>query len=519
LQSVGPAEKNQPKPRSSLGQSTIYNILGDALPMVVAVWAIQVLVRRLGTDRFGLLTIAWAVVGYFSLFDLGLGRALTKMVAERVGTDQHDEVPAIVWTGLAAMIALGLLGTFPVLLSGGWLVRSGLHVSGPLADEATVVFRLLALSVPLVTVGAGLRGALEAYQQFGVLNLVKLPMGVLVYASSVVACTWSSSLVPVVAVLVILRALNVAVMTVLCLWKAPNIRRRIAIDVSILGPMLRFGGWLTVSNVIAPLLAYLDRLVLGFLVGDTRANTKGIAATSAVAYYAMPFEVVVKILIIPGALLGVLFPAFASDIHTDPERSRRIYRRALSYLYALIFPIVLLVVTLAPDAMTLWLGAEFSAHSARIAQILAVGVFLCSLAGVPMTLVQSAGKPRQTAILHIIELFLYVPCLWLVASHFGIVGAALLWTVRVAADAVALFALAHRIVIVPRRDLAVSLATVGASIGILCIGGSLTTTWVRVVFALAGTALFSTLAWRYILADDDRQSLLRRIARAQPSKV
>jgi O-antigen/teichoic acid export membrane protein len=233
----------------------------------------------------------------------------------------------------------------------------------------------------------------------------------------------------------------------------------------------------------------------------------------------MPFEVVTKILIIPGALVGVLFPTFASDIHTDLERTRLIYRRGLGYLYALIFPIVLLVVTLAPDAMTLWLGAEFSAHSARIAQILAVGVFLCALAGIPLTLLQSAGKPRQPALLHIVELCIYVPCLWLVASHFGIVGAALLWTVRIAADAVALFAFAQRIVIVPRRDVVVSLAAVGGSLAILCVAGSLATTLFRVVFATVGTVTFSALAWHYILAEGDRQSLLRRFARVQPNKV
>ena len=43
--------------------------------MMVALATIPALVRRLGTDRFGILTIGWAVLGYFSLFDLGLGRA------------------------------------------------------------------------------------------------------------------------------------------------------------------------------------------------------------------------------------------------------------------------------------------------------------------------------------------------------------------------------------------------------------------------------------------------------------
>ena len=50
--------------------------------MLVALVAIPILVDGLGTARFGILTLAWMVVGYFSLFDLGLGRALTKLTAK-----------------------------------------------------------------------------------------------------------------------------------------------------------------------------------------------------------------------------------------------------------------------------------------------------------------------------------------------------------------------------------------------------------------------------------------------------
>ena len=33
---------------------------------------------------FGVLSLVWMFIGYFSLFDLGLGRATTKLVAEKI---------------------------------------------------------------------------------------------------------------------------------------------------------------------------------------------------------------------------------------------------------------------------------------------------------------------------------------------------------------------------------------------------------------------------------------------------
>src|ERR1700693_1685271 len=84
-----------------LARNTLLNLAGQTAPLMIAVVAIPLLVRNLGVDRFGLLTIGWALVGSFSLFDLGLGRAMTKLVAERTGRGEVSDVPALVWTTLA----------------------------------------------------------------------------------------------------------------------------------------------------------------------------------------------------------------------------------------------------------------------------------------------------------------------------------------------------------------------------------------------------------------------------------
>ncbi|MCK4486482.1 MAG: hypothetical protein KAU38_06960 [Desulfobacterales bacterium] len=66
---------------SRLARNTALNLLGLCLPLVVAIFAIPLLIKGLGTDRFGILTLAWVLIGYFSLFDLGLSHAPTKLMA------------------------------------------------------------------------------------------------------------------------------------------------------------------------------------------------------------------------------------------------------------------------------------------------------------------------------------------------------------------------------------------------------------------------------------------------------
>src|SRR5215471_7527755 len=83
-----------------LAKNTLWNLFGNCAPILVAVFCIPILIRTLGKERFGVLTLAWALIGYASLFDLGLGRALTQLVARKLGAGDEAEIPSLVWTSL-----------------------------------------------------------------------------------------------------------------------------------------------------------------------------------------------------------------------------------------------------------------------------------------------------------------------------------------------------------------------------------------------------------------------------------
>lgn len=72
-----------------LARNTVWNLIGNGAPMIVAVFSIPILIHALGKDRFGVLALAWALIGYASLFDMGLGRALTQLVARKLGSGRR----------------------------------------------------------------------------------------------------------------------------------------------------------------------------------------------------------------------------------------------------------------------------------------------------------------------------------------------------------------------------------------------------------------------------------------------
>src|SRR5579863_1716295 len=99
-----------PGQRSLLAKNSVFNFLGQLIPMFVGVVTIPYIIRGLGPDGYGILSIAFMVLGYFSIFDLGLSRATVKFVAENLSEDRIHKVPGLVWTSLTLLLTLGSAG-------------------------------------------------------------------------------------------------------------------------------------------------------------------------------------------------------------------------------------------------------------------------------------------------------------------------------------------------------------------------------------------------------------------------
>jgi O-antigen/teichoic acid export membrane protein len=476
-----------------LARNTLWNMGGSVVPLFVAAICIPLLIKGLGTDRFGVLTLVWALIGYATLFDLGLGRALTQLVAAKLGTGEDHEIPTLVWTSLLLMLLMGLVGAVGVVLFAPWLVTHALHVPAAMEHETLYSVYLLGLSIPIVISTAALRGLLEAHQRFGLTTALRIPMGIFAYAGPLMVLPFSKNLFPVVAVVVAGRTIAWIVHLLLCLKIMPTLRRRIAWQRSAVAPLVRFGSWMTVTNIIGPLMVTLDRFVIGSML-----------SVGAVAYYATPYEVVSKFWLIPGSLLGVMFPAFSTSFAQDRDRAALLYSRTVKLLLLSLFPLILVTVTLANDALRLWLGAEFAQHSTRVLQWLAVGVFINCLSAAPFAVVQGVGRPDLTAKLHLLELPVYLAALFYLIKTHGIEGAAIAWTGRVAIDAVLLFGLAQHLL--PVRS-AIKLQTpllaaaTLVTFALAVVPGSFLS---RAAFIALTLPIFVLVTWFLVLSPEER---------------
>jgi O-antigen/teichoic acid export membrane protein len=482
-----------------LARNTVWNLLGQLLPMAVGVATIPLLIRGIGVARFGVLSLAWIVIGYFSLFDLGVGRALTKLVADRIGTHQEDAIPPLVWTSLVLMFLLGLLGGLIIEILSPWLVHQALKVPEALQTETLYGFYLLGISIPMVTASSGLRGVLEALQRFQILNLIRIPMSIFTFVGPLLVLPFSHSLVYVVGVLVGGRLMGCAAHLFACLHAMPELRYNFILKRTFVAPLLTIGGWMTVSNIVGPAILYLDRFLIGALL-----------SVSAVAFYTAPFDFVSRLLVIPLSVAGVLFPAFAISQRQDPNRTGLLLRRGLKYVFLFLFPIILVIVTLAPEILRLWLGPAFAENGSAVLRWLAAGILLNSLTTIPFTLLQGIGRADITGKLLLVDLPIYLVVAWMLVSRLGIKGAAIAWTGRSVLEVLVFLALSQHLL--PKR--ALSLKRMGISIALAVSALSLATLPAGLAFKFASLACalfaFVLISWFLLLKPEERRFLRYR---------
>lgn len=491
-----------------IARNTLLNLVGQALPLLVAVIAMPFVVRGLGTERFGLLSLAWVVMGYFTIFDLGLGRATTKYVAEALGNGEEGRVPQIIWTAATMQAIMGTIGALALFGLTDLLVNRFLNIPTGLLDEARLTFHLLALGIPVVMITSSFSGVLEAAQRFDLINAVKIPSSILTYLFPLVGLFMGLGLPGIIALILLARFGALVAFVAMNLSIRPELREYSASS-NLLAILFSYGGWITISNIISPFLVYLDR----FLIGS-------ILTISAVAYYTAPYEAVTRLWIISGSLTMTLFPVFSTlGGGEDSERQGYLFSRSVKYILLTTGVAVVVICLFAGEILQIWLGADFVTESTMVLQLFALGVLVNSLAYAPFVLLQGIGRPDLPAKLHLIELPFYIVVVWLLVSHYGINGAAAAWTLRVALDMLLLFWATFRVCDLPIRILESNGAILagfslvilaGAGYGVKTIAADFSI-YSQFLIMMVMLILFAWIVWGRVLDGSDRGVVIKMV--------
>lgn len=391
------------------------NAVGQFGVAAIGFFATPYLVHRMGIETYALYVLLYSTAGYLSLFSFGSGLAAVKYTAQfhesRNRTGLRD---ILVYAGTTHFLG-ALFGA--AIIAGGarfWAFRL-FHVPPELLDLAAWVICAAALGAVFAALIQFCSGVLQGLQRFDWQAGMTL---------------FQSGLMPLGAAALISRGLGlrgvaawyVLFQAVTCLFFAAllwNLLRPARDFVS--GERLAFKKYAAFS-----LNAWMGPIAA---IANTQVDKVIIVRAVSLAdltLYSVPAGLLQRINVLPAMIATVLLPMM-SEVHGADARERlvRIYLKSSRFLLWVVLPILVMLFSLMPQFLTLWLGPDFVGRNVWPARFLVLMQAFAALNLIPINISISRDHPEYYSAASWARALLNILAwLWLI-PRYHILGAAL----------------------------------------------------------------------------------------------
>jgi|Deesub1362A_J573_1020465.scaffolds.fasta_scaffold00073_85 O-antigen/teichoic acid export membrane protein len=394
------------------------NYIGQAVLFVVFIFTVPYVVKGLGPDRYGIYAILWTLIGYFTFLELGIGRATTKFVASALGNGKTEEIPRIVLTVFLIMLGLGIIGTIIFFFITPYLVDSIFKVPDLLKEEMKSMFIMASPYIIMLLLQIQLRGVLEAYQRFDLINFIKIPSQIFTLVIPVIIVALNGTLPMLALALVTKEFVFCLIYMTFCIKVMPPLKVSNLLTLEGLKTIASYAGWLSIAQIISALLLHnLQPFLIGLIL-----------STTIVTFYSVPYDLVLKLLVIPNNIIVVLFPAFSTLEAASLDKLGKTFKSALKYLTILILPVSFIGIFFTEEIITLWLGKDFE-MSINILRIMMIGFFIMSIEGIFVALLLAVGRVKEISLFVLFIAPVYIIISVTFIKNIGVIGAAFSWLI------------------------------------------------------------------------------------------
>ena len=405
---------------------SLWTLLGQILPVFVSFFTTPFVIRLLGEESYGVYILVGLIPSYFSFADFGMSLASTKFGAEAYSRRAAEEEGKIVRTSalialfLSFPIAVGIFG-FSYYIVEWFNIPETLHYQASIALKMASVtflsnFLCNIFNTPQLS---RLRMDLNTFANtaFKLLGTISVPIIIFM----------GGGIVGAIFALMIASLLTLATHLFLS-FRLLNELFRFSIDRTLISPLMKFGGALTLAGIATILLTNIEKIIL------TR-----VASVEALAYYSVAYTLANMATLFSTAMIQSLLPAFSQLVAPEKkEELNLLFSRSLRINTIGFLPILVLLATAAQPFFTIWAGENFGRESTVPFYILLIGLFFNMIAYIPYGVVITSSKSTIFAKLFWLELIPYALVVGFLTYTFGAKGAAAAWSLRVVFDAIAI---------------------------------------------------------------------------------
>lgn len=405
---------------SRLKRNLIANFAGKGWAALMGIAFIPLYIKFMGIESYGLVGFFTTLQAVFLLLDLGLTTTLNRELARysalpEKSQDMRDLVRTleIIYWGLAFCIGAVVLALSP-FIARVWVKADTLSVE--VVQQSIMLMGLvMAFQWPLGFYSGGLLG-LQRQVLFNILNAIwytfRFAGGVLVL--------WLVS--PTVLTFfrwqIVVSAVSTGLMA-MALWRSlPASHERAQFRISIWRSIWRFAAGMSGISVTVLLLTQLDKIILSKML-----------SLELFGYYTLAWTVANGLATLTSSVFTTMFPGFSQRVAVgDIEGLKQLYHRSCQLMSVLILPTAILVALFAQEILVVWTRNPVTVANTHIlVSLLIIGSALNGLMNLPYALQLAQGWTSLAFYTNVISVIVLIPVLVVAISHYGAIGAAVVW--------------------------------------------------------------------------------------------
>ncbi|MFA6485995.1 MAG: oligosaccharide flippase family protein [Candidatus Magasanikbacteria bacterium] len=394
-------------------KNSIYSFIGFIWPILLAFIATPLLIRGLGSAKFGYYILLNASVAFFALLDFGLSYTFIKKLSEEPENAGNESVKKLFSSTFWAYLVIGLL-VFLLLCFLPNLFNSWFRIPDGYAYSHQLIFFCLGLTFLFKMLSVTIGQIPYALQRSDITTKVALLNVTLVQVASVILVLTGHG----IASLVIVQLFSSVIVFLLYFFISrsilPNLKLEFYFSPYFFKGIAKDGFWNFIASGAGNLLTQLDKFVVGIFCGST-----------GVTYYTSSQMIPEKIHCTAFSLSICFFPVFSRASISGPDDGvRKIFRRGFSMVAFVSGGLSLAVLIYNYQLLKYWLGTEI-ADNASLAVIFLVGTyFLTSLGSFGSFFVSGWRKLKFSAFTAVLMAVLDIIFMFILIPRFQVAGAA-----------------------------------------------------------------------------------------------
>ena len=409
-------------------RNTLWNFLSQGWFLLLAFVTTPYIVRKLGTDAYGILSIVNTIIGYFGFLHLGLGKAVVKYISEYYAKREFDTIRKIIGTALIVYSLIGFIGAIIVAFLTSILVTKVLKIPSNLINVSSFVFYISALGF-LINMPHNVLGTIpRALQRFDITSKISICIGTLQILSTIFLLYLGYFLKQIVIMNILLNLLSLSIYFMISKLLLPQLQVP-TFSKNMLCKLFKFGKFIAVTRV-----SIFSGTQLGkFLIGVFHP-------ISFITYYTIPYALSSKLLLISKNIVSATFPATSElFILNQKKELQELHLRSTKYIMIILVPITLFLIMFSKEILTLWISPDFAVQGSFSLKVLALAGLITCLTLTCTNVAQAAGRPDIPAKVHILQAIFSILLCFLLIPLWRVNGAAIAWLMQAGLSLIILY--------------------------------------------------------------------------------